>query len=116
MKDTVGILDMDINENSVTENSIKRLFLLPPDAIVQLLFERNGIKTHCRMNEAGNTFLLPSNWPTLEFTAQSFRPPTPIHIQERELALVTSTKNSWENLGLGAIVQRLSRGKSDSES
>ncbi|EGT51733.1 hypothetical protein CAEBREN_15847 [Caenorhabditis brenneri] len=82
MMDQQYYVDMSGNsENSVTENTIKRLFLLPADAIVQLLFERNGIMTHCRINEAGNTFLFPSNWSTMEFFVQSFRPPAPIHIQ-----------------------------------
>ncbi|CAL2042688.1 unnamed protein product [Caenorhabditis brenneri] len=98
MMDKQYDVDMSGNsENSITENNIKRLFLLPPDAIVQLLFERNGIKTHCRINEAGDTFLLPSSWPTMEFFVQSFRPPTPIYIQERELALITPIKNFWED-------------------
>ncbi|EGT51743.1 hypothetical protein CAEBREN_02693 [Caenorhabditis brenneri] len=98
MAQSIRIKIMDKEKNVavsgsfITASSIRHAFLLPPDAILKFWFESNGMKINCSMNESGTTFLLPDNWSTMEFFAQSNRVPCPFEVEK-----ANRIKNSWEN-------------------
>ncbi|CAI4232626.1 unnamed protein product [Auanema sp. JU1783] len=65
------------SENFITESSIKHAFLLPPDAIVKLSYESNGMQINSGTPiTAEHCFLLPDGWSTMVFFAESDRSPS----------------------------------------
>ncbi|CAJ0560458.1 unnamed protein product, partial [Mesorhabditis spiculigera] len=58
---------MDLPDNTITKSSIKSAFLLTDDALLALSYDVNGRHRFCRVNESGTTFLLPAQFPTLQF-------------------------------------------------
>ncbi|KAI6179701.1 hypothetical protein M3Y98_00638800 [Aphelenchoides besseyi] len=61
----------------LTQNTVRSAFMLPPDALVSLTYEDDGLN-NCLVNESGTTFLLPKKWPNMEFLVESDKVPRPM--------------------------------------
>ncbi|KAF1757309.1 hypothetical protein GCK72_013764 [Caenorhabditis remanei] len=100
-----------LSGNFITESSLRHAFLLPPDAIVNLSYESNGMQIHCAAQSVPKIcFLLPDGWSTMQFFSESNRAPsriaTSMDIQERPLSSfelekeadrITRIMNFWES-------------------
>uniref|UniRef100_A0A8R1HG46 Uncharacterized protein n=1 Tax=Caenorhabditis japonica TaxID=281687 RepID=A0A8R1HG46_CAEJA len=82
-------VQLDLSSDFVTESTIKSQFLLSADAIVSLNYVDEGQQKGCECrNTPELSFVLPKNWPVLQFFVESdkmpSRPVTPITEVSRE--------------------------------
>ncbi|KAI6201469.1 hypothetical protein M3Y96_00845000 [Aphelenchoides besseyi] len=97
-------IKVELSEGVLTQNTVKNAFMLPPDALVSLTYEDDGLNG-CLVDKDG-TFLLPKKWPNMEFLVKSDkvprtmptdneRPMTPIEIERANR--VPKITSLWES-------------------
>uniref|UniRef100_A0A914CSX1 Uncharacterized protein n=1 Tax=Acrobeloides nanus TaxID=290746 RepID=A0A914CSX1_9BILA len=60
------------SRNMITKSTIRGLFLLPDEAIIQLSYMLNGEKIGCKnRNTPKPCFLLPDGWKNIQFLLES---------------------------------------------
>uniref|UniRef100_A0A8R1DPD0 Uncharacterized protein n=1 Tax=Caenorhabditis japonica TaxID=281687 RepID=A0A8R1DPD0_CAEJA len=69
-------IELDLPDNTLTKSSIKSALLLTDDAILSLYYDVNGRRKFCLVNESATTFLLPEQFPTLQFFVESDKAPS----------------------------------------
>lgn len=69
------VANFEQSKNILAISSLKSAFLLVEEAVFSLSYDRTGKEINCHMDKKGTCFMLPDDYPNLQFTLKTLRAP-----------------------------------------